>query len=339
MDRTECSFDDFCRICATQSNYVQNLFEIVHNGIALAEMLGFCLKRQINRIDGLPQNICAICKNNLISSFEFHSLCETSEQYFLKQCIPNNRYHGISTHTSVVESMGSNRNREIVLSQIKTETDSELDHIDANFDYGIKSDEPMLASEMICVEESFDINNVINENEPEFVEPNGRPQRRSSSKIMQAQKIHPKIEAKVYECFECRRRFDEFNKLRAHMNDHDSSRKPYECTICKMRFVHMNSWFRHRARHNKSMHDCEYCSEAFDTLPALKQHIQEFHKEQMDAYKCNDCSKKFALHFLLLCHLERHKNAKTFVCNTCDAVFFSDRKLKGHIRDKHASKC
>lgn len=321
MDGTGGLFFDYCRICASQSNPVQNLFELVHNGMNLAEMLQFCLKRQI-KDDGLPANICTVCKNNLISTYEFHNLCEASEQYFLNQLISLNPSNELLTKQNCD-----------IEPPIKSENEYGFD----DFDYRIKSDVPTLASELVCVEENFDVSNIFNENGLEL---KGRQcrRRRNSAKTVQAKKVRLKTEEKVYECYECKSQFDGLNELRTHMHDHDSSRKPFECATCKMRFVHLNSWFRHRTKHTKNIHDCEYCSEAFNTLTALKHHIQNAHKEQMNAYKCNQCSEEFSLHFLLVWHIEWHKKRKPFDCHTCDAVFFSERKLKSHIRDKHASK-
>ena len=69
----------------------------------------------------------------------------------------------------------------------------------------------------------------------------------------------------------------------------------------------------------------------------VKQHVQEQHKDHLDAYECDQCSEKFALNFLLVLHQEWHKKAKSISCSTCNAVFFNERKLKAHIRDNHAS--
>ncbi|XP_055308379.1 zinc finger protein 211-like [Sitodiplosis mosellana] len=121
------------------------------------------------------------------------------------------------------------------------------------------------------------------------------------------------------------------------MNEHNNIRKPFECTTCNMRFIHINSWFRHRSRHTKNIHECEYCSESFNTLTAVKQHIQDMHKDHLKAYKCDQCAEEFALHFLLVLHHEWHKKAKPIICSTCNMVFFNERKLKAHIRDNHAN--
>lgn len=338
MDESECSFENFCRICATQTNQVQNLFETTHDGIFLSEMLRYCLKRTVDRIDGFPGNICSNCKTNLIFTYEFHRICETSEEYFSKR-LPLNKYNDEFKENS--ESIPTNQNA--IDADIKIENDYELIHqpnnIEETFDFDAR---PILASELVCVEENLDVNNLVEEGQEnsESVLPISRLRHRSLTKATHLlRKVkHKPLDDRAYECFECKKQFDQLNELRHHMNDHDNNRKPFECTTCNMRFVHLNSWFRHRSRHTKNIHECEYCPQSFNTLTGVKQHIMEIHKEHLKAYKCDQCSEQFALHFLLVWHHEWHKKAKQFLCSTCDAVFFNERKLKAHIRDNHASK-
>lgn len=325
MDGNDDSLVDFCRICATLSNQVQNLYEIVHNGVVLGEMLKYCLKRPVNKADNLPKSICTNCTSNLITTYDFHSLCESSEQYFLKR-LPSNRIYN--------ESHSKYSNNEVI-----TPNESEFNNSSSNFDDNHDFDkiERTIVSELVCVEENFDVRDIITEEDSESSLPINQLRSRNASQTAQKRKRKHKHDEKVYECYECRKNFDEFRDLRSHMQDHDDIRKPFECSTCKMRFVHLNSWFRHRSRHTKNIHDCEYCDQAFSALTPLKHHIQDMHKDHLKAYKCDQCTEEFALHFLLIWHKEWHKKAKQFICSTCDAVFFNERKLKAHIRDNHAS--
>lgn len=336
MDSTNESSLDFCRICATISKQTDSLFEFYHNGIVLVEMLEYCLKRPIYRAHGLPQNICVNCKANLITTYDFHSLCESSEQFLL------DKFNSTDADDESIQP--TDTNHKILKSDIHaghfknevTEDLSSLKHSDEHSGYKVES---MIASELVCVEENFDENSIIlDENLKEFM-PNKRLRSRDVIKSRsQKKKCHNLYKEKVFECFDCKENFERLRNLRLHMQNHSNEQKPFECTTCNMRFVHLNSWFRHRSRHTKDIHDCEYCDESFNTLTSLKHHIQEKHKDRLNAYKCDQCSEEFALRFLLIWHKEWHKKAKQLVCTTCDAVFFSERKLKAHIRDNHASK-
>lgn len=335
MDETLSSFVSFCRICASQSNQVLNIFENIHNGVILAEMLVHCLKRPMNKIDGLPENICSNCKTNLIFTYEFHNLCEANEQYFLSK-LPQNQ-NKLNECSKFESTHNTSQNYEATVERVKVEDDYELANqgniVDESIDFDVRP------SELVCVEENFDENSIIEESQEigEPLQQIGRLGQRNTRRTAQLRSGRLKTDDKIFECFECKGRFEKLNELRQHMNEHENTRKPFECTTCNMRFVHLNSWFRHRSRHSKNIHECEYCSESFSTLTGIKQHIQEMHADKAKAYKCDRCSKEFALHFLLVCHYEWHKKAKKFICSTCDAVFFNERKLKAHTRDSHAS--
>lgn len=333
MDSTNESSMDFCRICATISKQTDSLFESHHNGIVLVEMLEYCLNRQIYRANGLPQNICINCKANLITTYDFHNLCESSEQLLLNKFI--------STDDKSIQPTDTNHKRlksDIHAAHFKKEVNEDLISVKhSDEDYGYKA-ESMIASELVCVEENFDENCIIlDENLEEFM-PTKRLRSRSLKSQNRKKKRYNSFEEKVFECFDCKENFERLRNLRIHMQNHENDQKPFECTTCNMRFVHLNSWFRHRSRHTKNIHDCEYCDESFNTLTSLKHHIQEKHKDRLNAYKCDQCSEEFAVRFLLIWHKEWHKKAKQLVCSTCNAIFFSERKLKAHIRDNHASK-
>lgn len=353
MNETDSSFEHFCRICATQPKKVVNLFGTIHNGISLADMLMYCLKRSVNKIDGLPNSICLNCKTNLIFTYEFYSLCEASEQYFLKRLSPNDQNN--DEFKTILSNEATHDTNDMSIAHIKLETEYEMpvtatilqpsSLVDEKFGFDVQSN--VLASELICVEENFDINNIEVEENGETskqLQPISRlRQRRSPTKQKATQAMVQKVRHKtndehgVFECFECKQEFHLLNDLRQHMNEHNSTRKPFECKTCSMRFIHINSLVRHKLRHNKNIHECEHCSQSFNTLTAVKQHVQDQHKDHLDAYECDQCSEKFALHFLLTLHQEWHKKAKPIRCSTCNAVFFNERKLKAHIRDNHAS--
>lgn len=308
MDSTEKSLD-FCRICAQRSNQTHHLFETMHNGMALAEMLNYCLKRPITKECGLPLTICLACQEHLISTYKFHNLCESSEQFLLEKFAPNN---------VIDETIPQDDANEI---KHEFEYKFSAVTVDESVDIVCKP-EIAFRSELICVDEQFDANMIAEES------PKGRLKSQQKSE-----------DIKTFECYECKEQFDQLHELRTHIQDHNSSRKPFECTICNIRFMHLNSWVRHRSRHTKNVHNCEYCDQAFKTLTILKHHIQDEHKDRLNAYRCDQCTEVFSLNLLLLWHKERHKKAKQFVCTTCNTVFWNERKLKSHIRDNHASKC
>lgn len=322
---TEENVPDLCRICAKLSNQIENLFETEHNEMVLSEMLKFCLKRPILKENSLPRNICLNCKSKLIATHEFLNLCETSEKYLLTN------YSLQEVGDELTFPLDENQSNDVNTILIKCEED---DGDDDNFGY---KDDSALASEIICVDEQFNVSNVIAAQIPAFDDSSICDTKSQDVVLPQRRRAKQSIEQRIYECYECKQPFQQLRELRSHLHDHDASRKPFECLTCNLRFTHINSWFRHRSRHSKNIHNCEYCQAEFNTLTTLKRHIQEMHKERMNAYRCEQCSEEFSLKFLLIWHYEWHKKAKQFACTTCEAVFFNERKLKAHIRDNHSS--
>lgn len=323
---TDENVPDLCRICAKLSNQIENLFETQYNDMVLSEMLKICLKRPILKEHLLPRKICFTCKSNLILTYDFLNLCETSEKYLLT------KYSLQEVSDELTFPLDENQSNDVNTILIKCEDDD-----DGDDEFGYK-DDSALASEIICVDEQFNESNVIAAQIPVFDENSICDTKSQDVVLPQRHRVKQLIVQRSFECYECKKSFEQLRELRNHMHDHDISRKPFECITCNLRFTHINSWFRHRSKHSKNIHNCEYCQDEFNTLTALKRHIQEMHKERVNAYRCEQCSEEFSLKFLLIWHYEWHKKAKQFQCNTCDAVFFNERKLKAHIRDNHSSK-
>lgn len=329
-----------CRICAQPTNQTDCLYEMLHNGIILVEMLEYCLKRQISRQIELPQRICANCKTNLINTYNFHILCESSEQIFVTKFHSSDANQESNNTKTIRQSDSTNQIQinDVNLDHMKNEIDDCQQSINIETDdFGYKT-ETTHASELVCVEENFDDDSLItDENHIEFPL-SKRLRNRNVSKSPKQRKNRYNLDEKVFECFDCKEKFDRLQQLRTHIQTHDDNQKPFECKTCNMKFMNLNSWFRHRSRHTKNIHDCEYCNQSFNTLTILKQHIRELHADRLNAYKCDQCSDEFSIHFLFIWHKECHKKTKQLKCSTCHDVFFNERKLKAHIRDNHASK-
>lgn len=309
---------NFCRICAQQSNDTQHLFEMMHNTISLAEMLAYCLKRPIIKSDNLPNTICLNCAENLISTYDFHKLCESSENILLEMFASNDD-NGMP-------------------SEIKSEIECINIGSDFSLDYKPEQEYP---PEPNFTAETFDHDMKIHAENSSSSNPIAQLRNCNSIKTNRKRKKWIKMDVqdtKLFECFQCKEEFKQLCDLRAHIRDHESGEKPFECKTCKAQFAHLKSWSRHCFRHTQNIYDCEYCDEAYKTLRLLKHHIQEIHKDRLSAYQCDQCPKKFPLRFLLVWHYVEHKRVKRIVCPTCDAVFFNDQQLKSHIRDTHESK-
>lgn len=74
-----------CRVCVHLSDRTQDLYKTIYNNLSLAKILEYCLHRPLNHTDNLPHTICSECHANLISTYEFHMLCESSERVLLER--------------------------------------------------------------------------------------------------------------------------------------------------------------------------------------------------------------------------------------------------------------
>lgn len=75
-------FSTCCRICASKSNSLCDIFNVKKNKISLAEMVSFCLQLPVASGDDRPSNICSKCIPNLNVAYEFCKLASVSEKKF-----------------------------------------------------------------------------------------------------------------------------------------------------------------------------------------------------------------------------------------------------------------
>lgn len=314
-----------CRICTKQTNNSIDLFNGEHNGKKFVEMLSFCLKRSIHQNDGLPGTICTECGTNLITVHAFHTLCLDSEHHFRRL-------------------FSSTENK------VKVEVDSELDEPCENR-VKIESEGHIVVLPDISYfhNEHFDTQKQSNEevSDSDYSDYKSKSMRKSlkkSKKLREQKRLH-RLSAErqasgLFECFECKKTFNRFSNLQRHASSHAKKDKTYVCSECHIKFVYLKSLFRHRRqKHADRVYECEYCTEAFESLSKLKHHINGVHKQDSKTYKCDVCSKTFLLHFQLLCHQTEDVCTQNFQCTDCDEAFPLHRMLKTHIRDKHTSKC
>lgn len=140
-------------------------------------------------------------------------------------------------------------------------------------------------------------------------------------------------EKKTFECFLCRASVIKFQKLKVHIRHHHKRNR--NCTICKMELT-ANELNSHLCGDEKSIR-CEYCSDTFTTTTALMKHLDNSNEKKM-IYKCEKCTRNFLSIFLKDHHTKLHDSPEQSVCEICSKAFFSEAKLKTHMRI-HAAEC
>lgn len=141
MDKTE-NLQSFCRVCAHHSDQTCDLLKTKYNEITLFEMLEYCLNRSCKQADNFPRRICLNCHTNLISTYEFHKLCESSEIFFME----------LLTSNDLIEDTIP----EHVLCEVKYESECDFFNTDVNHLADINCEsKPEIKSETLSGENSI----------------------------------------------------------------------------------------------------------------------------------------------------------------------------------------
>lgn len=153
-------------------------------------------------------------------------------------------------------------------------------------------------------------------------------------------RTHEKTHPRIYECYECKQHFKEFNHLTRHIKSHWVSEKPFKCSICVKSFTIETNLMRHRReQHPERIRDCEYCDESFRTKIDLKDHVSKFHGNKLNTHRCNVCAESFPLKSLLIAHTEtKHKPVAEHLCSECGKVYPSAYGLKAHLHSHSQAK-
>lgn len=139
------------------------------------------------------------------------------------------------------------------------------------------------------------------------------------------------------ECYLCQRRFKKMPTLRSHMRKcHLNTRPPVytRCHVCNIK-VKLKKISSHSCIAADKL-ICEHCSEPFETLSALTDHLTSGHKE-MYQYKCEVCRRFFISRVFLDHHAKIHENS-TFTCDICRRQFSCKSNLIVHMKNAHMTK-
>ncbi|CAG4958896.1 unnamed protein product [Colias eurytheme] len=167
-----------------------------------------------------------------------------------------------------------------------------------------------------------------------------------------------KFESETLKCFICLNVFNKFKALQEHMHTHYRN---FICEVCDAGFVNKHLLLCHREGHKKGTFECTQCTEVFDTVRKMKQHIRKvhngslphkcgycnerfkenFHKNEHlakvhgivgPAIKCQACDRTFATQQTWLLHTKKyHLMQRQYKCSRCEMDFFSKRELNDHM--------
>lgn len=123
---------------------------------------------------------------------------------------------------------------------------------------------------------------------------------------------------KTHVCTVCSKQFNFKSNFLAHMRMH-SADKPFVCKICGTQFSRNNSWMQHlRLAHSindPSEYERKYDGVAEDSNILKENKFQNLNGDmnELDAYKCNICTKTYSTLGNLTRHKKAHAGDKSYV--------------------------
>nr|XP_027228247.1 oocyte zinc finger protein XlCOF6-like [Penaeus vannamei] len=135
---------------------------------------------------------------------------------------------------------------------------------------------------------------------------------------------------KEFKCEICGIHMSTRSNLTRHKQQHT---KECICSICNRKLCSKTSLKDHMKIHNNDKpHHCQYCGKSFTRFQHRRVH-EKLHKvEELGAFQCNVCEKRFVVRSRLARHMLIHNKEKQFVCQLCNKRFARKDDLKNHER-------
>ena len=82
---------------------------------------------------------------------------------------------------------------------------------------------------------------------------------------------------------------------------------------------------------------CKFCGKKYDRIQMLINHIENIHKnpKARKSISCPKCPKALSSKKCLNAHMKIHEKELSKICHNCGLAFYSDFKLKVHVRNMH----
>lgn len=252
--------------------------------------------------DPLPENICINCVHQLVLTYSFKILIESSAKTLAESNVLNstNDYEcGIEPDDRYDVQNHINK---IKVRNIKDLVNSECD------------------LNLYCVycKEIFNSAKLLNEH---------------------CLKNHPVKNVIGRECEYCNEKFDDFRSLVLHRKLHF---KPYLCENCWEGFYNIEDFQTHFCQPNvskdknksdKNLRQCDQCGKSY---PPSYIRIHMLTHSNDRPYSCKYCPKRFKVPGGLHSHvLWNHKRVRNHKCEVCNATFISSSSRSSHIRKSH----
>ncbi|KPI92947.1 Zinc finger protein 26 [Papilio xuthus] len=144
-------------------------------------------------------------------------------------------------------------------------------------------------------------------------------------------KDNNKPDKNLRQCDQCGKSYPP-SYIRIHMLTHSNDR-PYSCKYCPKRFkvpggLHSHILWNHKRVRN---HKCEVCNATFISSSSRSSHIRKSHLKEKK-YSCESCGKRFFSKSELQRHSLTHTGVKNFHCHLCVKSYQTRYGLNVHLK-------
>jgi len=150
-------------------------------------------------------------------------------------------------------------------------------------------------------------------------------------------KKHPDdIAPRPYKCKDCGEAFALERNLAFHEKKHQEGTGKWPCSVCEERFHFKAELDKHMTTHyGYEAYPCPECPKKFSTELHLKAHIKT---HSLMVLLCKHCGKQFNGPRRLRLHEQRYHSGleKSYQCDLCPKVFFTQTELNSHLNGKHS---
>ncbi|KAH8258252.1 hypothetical protein KR038_008538 [Drosophila bunnanda] len=319
----------------------------------------------VEQDDGLPDQICADCVDNLEQVHRFLSMCKNSDEH-LRNLVSKTMSSaaGFKT-TSVTDGSPPIHKKRPRKQELSAQTrisfpddDTPIGPLkkEVNREERLEADELLPIDKSLSTEEEsrlvFDEEYIIintegriYDNDFEATSSQGSPiaihneaySQEASEEEGFAQKSDTASEDQ-HKSEICSKTYPNTSQLKSRMRKH-LNEKSYECEVCNRRFNAACNLTSHMRTHTgEKPFQCAYCPRRFADHSSHRKH-ERIHTNERP-YACNICGKAFALSTSRKAHYMTHSSEKPYKCQPCLKSFRLKHQLTAHEKtDAHRMGC
>ncbi|XP_055711594.1 zinc finger protein 271-like isoform X2 [Phlebotomus papatasi] len=315
----EYNLEKLCRLCLKEDDDVRSIFGD-ENGKTFNEIIMECAKIEVHEDDGMPNQVCGLCKVQVQSAYAFRKRTEEND---------------LSLRAYMIEKFPDKF--KATLLDIKTDQDFQ----NVEFSLSIEPDVPFDVDMDAGVQDGDEVVEYL-QCEEEDLKPDIE---------VTPEKEPPKEKNRdQVECHLCEEEVQDIKILKEHIEGNHVRHKMKQCRMCRAKFrlkAQMKKQVTEQEGDEEDQEDenaCSQCEKKFKNADDLKTHVLTHKKQKRGRPSLKDLEIRNQLSNLK--NLEDKQNkiyetiqeysveGKVALCRICDVTFNKISLLRNHL-DKH----